>query len=84
MRLFKHLGILTKLTYICLNKFMSKCGKRIILIFLHALHKAQGMSESLFFHSLIATFSFSFVSNITNFFIHSFNRFVLKKLCMQC
>ena len=32
-----------------------------------------------FFHSFIAVFLFSFVGNTMNFFIHSLNRFVLKK-----
>ena len=37
------------------------------------------MSELSFAHSFMAACLFSFVSNATNFFIHSLKRFVLKK-----
>ena len=43
------------------------------------MYKAQRMSESSFSHSFIAVFLFSFVSNATNFFLHTLHRFVLKK-----
>ena len=53
--------------------------KRIVLIFYIHCVKLEECQESSFSHSFIAVFIFSFVNNATNFFIHSLNRFVLKK-----
>ena len=52
------------------------------LTFLHSLYKARRMSEASFSHLFIADFSFLFVSNAMNFFIHSLHRSVLKKASM--
>ena len=60
--------------YLCSNKLTSKYGKKNILIF-YIHYKARKMSESSFFHSFIAVFPFSFVSNKMNFFIYSLSRF---------
>ena len=65
------------------KKVNKKYGKRIVLIFLYTLYKAHRMSESSFSYLLITVFPFSFVSNATTFFIHSLNRFVLKKSCLS-
>ena len=74
--------------YLCLNKLMNKYGKRIVLffyffIFLHCIKPEETQS-----HIFTIIFSrFSFVSNTTNFFIHSLNWFVLtfeKILHTQC
>ena len=65
-------------------KQISKYGKRIVLIFLYTLYKAWRMSESSFFDSFVVIFSFFFVHNAMNFFIHSLNRFVFEKLFTGC
>ena len=75
--LFLHLTDELAQIFITFNSTgLSMCGKRIVLIYLYTLYKAQRMSD--FFFLLICS-RFSFVSNATNFFIHSLNRFVLKK-----
>ena len=49
---------------------------------MRTLHKVQRMSKSTFPHSFTAIFPFSFVSDATNFFIHSLNVcFKIKCLC---
>ena len=50
----------------------SNVWKKIALIFLNTLYKAQRKLESSFYHSFLAVFP-SF-SNAMNFFIHSLNR----------
>ena len=57
-----------------LNKKMSKCSKRIALIFY--VHCTKLKESFILSH-------FSFISNTTNFFIHSLNGFVLKKNCLH-
>ena len=54
-------------TDVSLFQQVNKYGKRIVLIFLYTLYKAQGKSKSSFSHSFIAVFPFSFFSNATNF-----------------
>ena len=57
----------------------SKVWKKIVLIFYkHCINTGKdSKKESSFSHSFLAIFFF--ISNATNFFIHSLNRFVLKK-----
>ena len=52
--------------------------------FLYTIYKTQRMLEALLSHSSIAVFSFFFVRNAMNFFIHSLNNFFLKKLLVHC
>ena len=47
-------------TDVSLFKQLNKYGKIILLILLNTLYKAQRMSESLFSHSLVAVFPYSF------------------------
>ena len=75
--LFQTFITLTKLMYLCLNKLTSK------YLFLYTLYKAHRISESSFSHLFTVIFPFSFVTNATNFFNHSLNRFVLKKCCLR-
>ena len=43
------------------------------------------MSEPSFPHSFVAVFPFFFICNAMNFFIHSLNKFILKKkLLTRC
>ena len=67
-----------------LFKQVIKYGKRIALIFLYTLYKAWRTSESSFSDSFIVIFSFFFIYNAMNFFIHSLNRFVFEKLFTGC
>ena len=62
--------------YLCLNKLTIKDGKRIVPIFLYKLYKAGKKSFIIF---LLILSHFSFVSNATNFLIHSLNWFILKR-----
>ena len=63
--------------YLCLNKLESKVWKKNCPNFLYTLYKA-GRKTVIIFLFILGCF-FSFVSNTTNFFIYSLNRFVLKK-----
>ena len=82
MKFFKHILLLTEVMSFCLQKLTNKYGIRVALTFLRSLYKARRMSEVSFSHLFIADFSFLFVSNAMNFFIHSLHRSVLKKASM--
>ena len=60
---------------VSLFKQANKCAKRIVLIFYIYVLKLK-QSQPSFSHWFLAVFS---VSYATDFFIHSLNRFVLKK-----
>ena len=62
--------------YLSLNKLTSKYGQIVVLIlYMHSLKLQE--SQSSFYHFIFSRFFFG--SNATNFFIHSLNRFVLKR-----
>ena len=72
---------ITELMHLYLNTLTSKYGKRIVLIFLDPLYTSRKKSESSHFPFILSCLSF--VSNATNFFIHSLYRLVFKKLCLR-
>ena len=63
--------------YLSLNKLKSLYGKTAVLIFyIHCIKLEESQSH----HFLTCS---SFASKATNFFIHSLNRFLLKKNCLR-
>ena len=67
--------------YLCLHKLTSKYEKRIVLVFyIHCIKLEESYSRQIF--TLILS-RFSFVSNTTNYSIHSLSRFVLRKNCSR-
>ena len=81
INLFKYLQLLAELMYLSLNKLTSKYGKRIVLMF--CIH-CKELEESQSHHFPFIQSCFSFVSNATNFCIHSLGRFILKKKMLMC
>ena len=51
--------------HLCLKKLTSKYGKRIVLIYLYALYKAQRMSESSLSYLFVAVFPFLVMKRIS-------------------
>ena len=76
LNLFKYLELLEELVYLYLNKVTSKYMEKNFLIVLYTLSM---MLESLFSHLFVVVFLFFIVSDK---FLHSLNRFVLKESCL--
>ena len=65
--------------FLCLNRLMSKYGKRIVLIFLYALYKARRNSESSFSHSSV--FHLLVMQRISSFFKQVYFEKILLARC---
>ena len=68
--------------YLCLNKLASKVWKKNCPN--SSIYTVKSSKKVRVNMSLFILCHFSFVSNATNFFIHSLNRFILKKKMLTC
>ena len=67
--------------YLCLNKLASEVWKKNCPN--SSKYTVKSLKKVRVNMSLFILCHFSFVSNATNFFIHSLNRFILKKKCLR-